>query len=83
MQIENINGLDSESTELLQEFLNKIKNKNIVEIMPILAEFKNRLPKDKVFSDEEKNTIIEEVLSSMPDEEKNKYKMFLKTMKII
>ena len=78
----NIN-LEPEISALLEEFLGKIKGKSLTEMMPILAEFKARLPKDKSFSDEEKNLIIEEALRPMPDSEKNKYKTFLKIMKII
>jgi len=82
MEINSVT-LEPEMTELLNEFLGKIKGKNITEMMPVLTEFKSRLPKDKTFTDEEKNLIIEEVLSSMPDDEKNRYKTFLKMMKVI
>ena len=75
--------LEPEITELLDEFLEKIRGKGMTEMMPILAEFRSKLPKDKVFTQEEKNLIVEEALSAMPDDEKNKYKTFLKMMKII
>ena len=75
--------LEPEMAALLDEFLGKIKGKNITEMMPILSEFKSRLPKDRVFTDEEKNLIIEEALSDMDDDEKNRYKTFLKMVKII
>ena len=82
---DTINGvkLEPEMEALLNEFLDKIKDKSMTEMMPILAEFKGRLPKDKVFSDEEKNLIIEGALSGLSDDEKNKYKTFLKMMKVI
>ena len=82
---DTINGvkLEPEMAALLEEFLDKIKDKSMTEMMPILAEFKGRLPKDKVFTDEEKNLIIEGALSGLPDDEKNRYKTFLKMMKII
>ena len=82
MEIKNVT-LEPEMAALLNEFLDKIKGRSMTEMMPILAEFKGRLPKDRIFTDEEKNLIIEEALSGMPDEEKNKYKTFLKMMKII
>ncbi|MCL2377400.1 MAG: hypothetical protein FWC76_08425 [Defluviitaleaceae bacterium] len=82
MEINNV-VLDPEMTALLDEFLEKIRGKSITEMVPILAEFQRRLPKDRVFTDEEKSLIIEETLSSMPDDEKNKYRTFLKMMKII
>jgi hypothetical protein len=82
MEIKNVT-LKPETTALLNEFLDKIKGKTMTEMMPILAEFKSRLPKDRTFTDEEKNLIIEEALSEMPDDEKNRYKTFLKMMKII
>ena len=75
--------LEPEMAALLDEFLEKIKGKSMTEMMPVLAEFKGRLPKDRVFTDEEKNLIIEEALSGMSDDEKNRYKTFLKTVKII
>jgi len=75
--------LEPEMAALLDEFLGKIKGKSITEMMPILAEFKSRLPKDKTFTDEEKNMIIEEALSGMSDDEKNRYKALLKTVKVI
>jgi len=75
--------LEPEMAALLDEFLGKIKGKSITEMMPILAEFKSRLPKDKTFTDEEKNLIIEEALSGMTNDEKNRYKALLKTVKII
>lgn len=75
--------LEPEMAELLAEFLEKIRGKGIKEMMPILAEFKKRLPKDRTFSEEEKNAILEEALAGMPDEEQNKYKMFLKMIKFV
>jgi len=75
--------LEPEMAELLAEFLEKISGKGIKETMPILAEFKKRLPKDKTFTDEEKNLIIEGALSDMSDDEKNRYKTFLKMVKVI
>ena len=83
--METINNitLEPEIAALLEEFLEKIRGKNTVEIMQILAEFKSRLPKERVFTDEEKNHIVEEALRPMADAEKNKYKTFLKMMKII
>ena len=77
------NVLSPEIAELLAEFLDKIKGKSMSEMIPVLTEFKKRLPKDIVFTDDEKNMIVEEALSSMPDEERNRYKTFLKMMKII
>jgi len=82
MEINNVT-LEPEMAALLDEFLVKIKGKSITEMMPILAEFQRRLPKDRTFTDEEKSLIIEEALSSMPDEEKNKYRAFMKTFKLI
>jgi len=82
MEMNNI-VLEPEIAALLEEFLGKIKGKSIMEMMPVLAEFKSRLPEDRVFSDEEKNLIVEEALRPMLDAEKNKYKTFLKMMKII
>ena len=75
--------LEPEMAALLDEFLGKIKGKNMTEMMPILAEFKGRLPKDRVFTDEEKNAIIEEALADMPEDDKNRYKSFLKMVKAI
>ena len=75
--------LEPEMAALLNEFLDKIKGKSMTEIMPILTEFKGRLPKDKVFTDEEKNLIVEEALADKSEEEKNRYKTFLKMVKVI
>jgi len=82
MEVKNMT-LEPEMAALLDEFLDKIKGKSMTEMMPVLAEFKSRLPKDRVFTDEEKNQIIEGALSGMGDDEKNRYKSFLKMMKII
>ena len=82
MEINNIE-LEPEMAALLDEFLGRIKGKSMTEMMPILAEFKKRLPKDKTFTDEEKNLIIEGALSDMSDDEKNRYKTFLKMVKVI
>jgi len=75
--------LEPDMAQLLEEFLGKIKGKGIGEMMPILAEFKSRLPKDRVFTPEEKAAIVEEALSAMPEDERNRYKTFLKMMKIV
>jgi len=75
--------LDPEMTALLDEFLEKIKGKSMTEMMPVLAEFKGRLPKDKVFSDEERDMIIEEALCNMTEDDRNRCKAFLKMVKII
>ena len=88
MEIESSYGsaldmLEPEMAELLTEFLEKIKGKGIGEMLPILAEFKGKLPKDRVFTEEERGLIVEEALSPMAEDEKNRYKTFLKMMKII
>jgi hypothetical protein len=75
--------LGQENSALLAEFLDKIKGKSLHEIMPILMEFKARLPKDMQFSEAEKNIIIEETLANLPDDEKNQYKSMLKILKIM
>ena len=88
MEIENEYGAtldmsEPKTAELLTEFLGKIKGKGISEMMPILAEFKGKLPKDRVFTDDERSLIMEEALGAMPEDEKNRYKTFLKIMRII
>ena len=75
--------LGQENTALLSEFLGKIRGKSMNEIVPLLSEFKKRLPEGKVFSQEEKDVIIEEALNNLPEDERNKYKTFLKTMRFM
>ena len=75
--------LGAENTALLEEFLDKISGKGINEILPILAEFKQRLPEGVEFSAAEREFIIEEALASMPETQRNKYKTMLKMMKIM
>ena len=75
--------LGEENAGLMTEFLDKIKGKGINEILPVLMEFKQKLPKDKTFTDQEKELIFEEALSNMPEAEKNKYKSMLKVLKIM
>jgi len=70
--------MPAELAALLAEFLTRLEDKNLNEIMPILAEFKARLPKDKTFSDEEKSAVIEGALGQMPIEERGRYKALLK-----
>jgi len=82
MEVKNIT-LEPEMSALLEEFLEKIRGKSMTQMMPILSEFKSKLPKDRVFTDEEKNMIIEEALADMNDDEKNRYKTFLKMVKVI
>jgi len=83
MNQKTIEILGSENTALLSEFLDKIKGKSINEIIPLLSEFKKRLPEGKSFTPEEKEAILEEALNTLPESEKNKYKAFLKTMRIM
>jgi hypothetical protein len=68
---------------LLTEFLERIEGKNINELMPILMEFKDRLPKDKVFTQEEKEEIFEAAVKNLPENEKNKYKSMLKMFRVM
>jgi len=77
--------LEPEMAELLAEFLDKIKGQNmgIKDMMGVMADFRKRLPPGKVFSQEEKNAIMEAALGAMPEEERNRYKMLLKTIKAI
>jgi len=75
--------LEPEMAKLLTEFLEKIKGKGFKELLPILAEFKAQLPKDRVFSEAERNAIIEEALTGMSEDERNRYKMFLKMIKAV
>jgi len=70
-------------SELIQEFLEKVKGKGMKEMLPVLAEFKGRLPKDQAFSDAEKNAILEAALNGIPDEEQNRYKSFMKMIGVL
>lgn len=63
---------------LMADFLERTRGKSISEILPILAEFRNKMPKDKAFSEEEKSAVLEKALAGMTDEEKNRIKAFLK-----
>lgn len=74
--------LGPEAAGLLAEFLGKIEGKSMLELTPILMEFKKRLP-DREFSQEEKSIIIEAALQSMPEGEQNRYKSMLKMFKIV
>jgi len=76
-------NLEPELQELCHEFLERVKGKTINETMPILAEFKTRLPKDRIFTAKEKNAIIETALQNLPENERNKYKSFFKMFKLI
>ena len=75
--------LEPEMAELLSEFLDKIKGKSMAQMMPVLAEYKARLPSDRTFSPMEKNAILEEALGGMAEEERNRFKTFLKMAKIV
>jgi len=79
----NFDILPLEHNALLEEFMGKIKDKSIHEILPILMEFKQRLPQDKIFTTAEKNAIIEQAMANVPEEEKNSYKSMLKILKFI
>jgi len=76
-------NFDKETIELLEQFLEKIKGKNMAQTILLLSEFKEKLPKDRIFSKKEKDIIIEAALNSVPEEEKNRYKNFLKMMKAV
>ena len=75
--------LGAENTALFNEFLGKIKGKSVMELPPILVEFKARLPQDMQFTAEQKDIIIEEALFTMPMEERNRYKTMLKILNIV
>ena len=83
MELVNNINLEPEIAKLLNEFLEETKGRTMAEMLPVLSRFKSRLPKDRVFSNEQKNQIIEAALNNMPDNEKNKYKALLKTLRII
>ena len=74
--------LGEETTALFAEFLEKIKDKNVMELAPILNEFKARLPKDVAFTPQQKEIIIEETLLTMPEAERNRYKTMMKILNI-
>lgn len=74
---------EPELAELLAEFLTRLQGKSLKEILPVLTEFKGRLPKDRVFSEVEKSAIIERALEQMPVEERAKCKTFLKMFRVI
>ena len=75
--------LGPDHAALMTEFLEKIKGKSTPQLIPILMEFKEKLPKDVEFTQEQKAAIINEALNSIPDEEKPHYKSMMKVLKII
>jgi len=74
--------LNDETVGVLEDFLVRIKDKNMGEQLSILSEFRNKMP-FKNYTKEEKNTIIEEALSNMENKDRNKYKTFLKVMQVL
>jgi len=75
--------LGEENAALLAEFLDKIEGKSFAAIPNILMEFKAKLPKDKIFTPEEKDFILEQAMANLPENEKNKYKTMLKMLKVV
>jgi len=74
--------LGAENAALLSEFVGKIQGKSAMEVMPVLLEFKSRLPKDKVFTPQETEFILEAAMSGMTEAEKARYTPLLKMLKI-
>ena len=78
-----LEGLEPELALLCHDFLEQVKGKTMGETMPILAEFKNKLPKDRVFTDEEKSIVIEAALKDLTEDERKRYKSFFRMLRII
>ncbi|MCL2854559.1 MAG: hypothetical protein FWE21_02950 [Defluviitaleaceae bacterium] len=74
--------LGAENADLLQEFVGRVQGKSMMELPGILMEFKARLPKDKVFTPQESEFIMEAAMAGLPEAEKNRYKSMLKILKI-
>lgn len=81
--MENINqSPKTAATGILGEFLEQINGKNMAEQLAILSVYRDKIP-NKNFSQDEKNSIIEDALSRISDDDKNKYKAFLKLMRVL
>jgi hypothetical protein len=76
-------NLEPELIILFEEFLNRIQGKSMAEIMPILAEFKSKMPKNREFSDEERRVILESALQTLPEEQQSKFNAMLKMWKVV
>jgi len=74
--------LGEENAELLLEFTGKIQGKTLAEAVNVLLEFKARLPKDKIFTNEEREFIIKSALSNTSEEDKARFAPLLKMLKI-
>ena len=74
--------LGPDAADLMAEFLERVRDKSVAEIAPILMEFKNRLP-DREFTQQEREVIIEAALQSMPEGERNRYKTIMKMLKVV
>ncbi|MCL2170534.1 MAG: hypothetical protein FWB71_00160 [Defluviitaleaceae bacterium] len=77
-----LDRLEPELAQIAQEFLAKIKGKSIKDAIPLIAEYKARLPKDREFSPAERDAMIEAALSEMPHDERNRFKTFFKMFKL-
>lgn len=75
--------LGEENMALFSELLEKVRGKSVMELPPILNEFKSRLPKNVSFTPEQKDILIEEAMITMPESEKNRYKSIMKALNII
>ena len=70
------------TTGILGEFLEKINGKNMADQLSILSDYRDKIP-SKNFSQDEKNAIIEDALSKISATDKNRYKAFLKLMRVL
>jgi len=64
----------------LQNLSKDLKGKNFNETLDLVIKFTENIPKNKVVSDEEKGAMINAILESLSDEERNRFKNILEML---
>lgn len=77
---EAFTNIENERKQAFIQLAKDIEGKNFNETMDIIIKFSKNMPKGKKISNKEKQAMIMAITSSLPEEEKSKFKSILKVM---
>ncbi len=64
----------------IKQLMVNLSGKNIMQAMPMIIDFISKIPEEAKPTEEEKKVIIELLMECLPQNEKDKFNMILKTI---
>ncbi len=73
-------SMDKNLVSSFRKLSEDVKGKNVNETLELIIKFSESMPKNKIVSEEEKSAMINAIIESLDDNERNRFKSILEML---